>query len=43
MDPVLATRLIDTLKDTGLILSTLAVLFGLILFWGWILKNFGTF
>ncbi len=43
MDLVLATSLLNTLKDTGLILSSAAVLFALIGWWGWLLKNFGTF
>jgi hypothetical protein len=43
MDLVIATSVLDTLKDVGLILSTFVVLFGLIWWWGWILKNFGTF
>jgi hypothetical protein len=43
MDLVTATSAVDTLKDSFLILSTLVVLFALIWWWGWILKNFGTF
>jgi hypothetical protein len=43
VDLILATRLIDTFKDIGLIGSTFVVLFGLVWAWGWLLKNFGTF
>jgi hypothetical protein len=43
MDLTLATPILDTFKDVGLIASTFAVLFGLVWAWGWLLKNFGTF
>lgn len=43
MDVLLVASVGSTLKDTFLIVSAFAVLFGLVLWWGWLFKNFGTF
>jgi hypothetical protein len=37
------TLFLHILADAGLILSSFLVLFGLIAWWGWLFKSFGTF
>ena len=43
MDLTLATSIVTTLKDVGLIGSSFIVLAGLVVWWYWIMSRFGSF